>query len=99
MPVSTVTTPTNLSAGTPATKASRFAARAHAAPNPNHLICWRTSRSAPRSRLVAERIAVASYSEMINWVGTADPTTRRVLEDILANEEEHADDMVSLLES
>jgi bacterioferritin len=36
---------------------------------------------------------------MINWVGTADPTTRRVLEDILANEEEHADDMVSLLES
>ncbi len=48
--------------------------------------------------LVAERIAIASYTEMINWVGTADPTTRRVLEDILAKEEEHADDMLTFLE-
>ncbi len=45
--------------------------------------------------LVAERIAVASYTEIIGWLGTGDPTTRRMLEDILAVEEEHAEDLVS----
>lgn len=49
--------------------------------------------------LVAERIAIAAYTEMINWLGSADPTTRRVLESILAREEEHADDMLTLLQS
>lgn len=49
--------------------------------------------------LVAERIAIASYTEMVAWMGTADPTTRRVLEGILAKEEEHADDMLTFLES
>ena len=48
--------------------------------------------------LVAERIAIDSYREMINYVGTDDSTTRRMLEGILAMEEEHADDLVSLLE-
>lgn len=48
--------------------------------------------------LVAERIAIDSYREMIAYVGTDDPTTRRMLEGILAMEEEHADDLVSLLE-
>ena len=48
--------------------------------------------------LVAERIAIDSYREMIDYVGTADPTTRRVLESILAMEEEHAEDMNTLLE-
>ncbi|HET7370379.1 MAG TPA: ferritin-like domain-containing protein [Gammaproteobacteria bacterium] len=48
--------------------------------------------------LVAERIAIDSYREMANYMGENDPTTRRVLEDVLAQEEEHADDMVSLLE-
>ena len=48
--------------------------------------------------LVAERIAIDSYREMINYFGTDDPTSRRMLEGILAVEEEHADDLVSLLE-
>lgn len=49
--------------------------------------------------LVAERIAIDSYREMISYVGNDDPTTRRMLEGILAMEEEHADDLVSLLET
>ncbi len=48
--------------------------------------------------LVAERVAIDSYREMIAWLGAKDPTTRRMLEGILAMEEEHADDLVSLLE-
>jgi len=51
-----------------------------------------------REDLVAERIAIESYSEMIGYLGTDDPTTRRVLEEILADEEEHADDLRGLLE-
>ena len=48
--------------------------------------------------LVAERIAIDSYRDMINYFGNDDPTTRRLMETILAVEEEHADDLVSLLE-
>ena len=48
--------------------------------------------------LVAERIAIDSYREMINYLGNDDPTTRRMMEGILAMEEEHADDLVNLLE-
>ena len=48
--------------------------------------------------LVAERIAIESYREMIAYLGTQDPTTRRMLEQILASEEEHADDLSSLLQ-
>lgn len=48
--------------------------------------------------LIAERIAIESYSEIIQWLGDGDPTTRRMLEDILAVEEEHADDLLNLLE-
>ena len=51
-----------------------------------------------RENLVAERIAIESYTEMINYIGDNDPTTRRLLEEILAVEEEHAEDLVSLLE-
>src|SRR5437870_6020619 len=47
--------------------------------------------------LVAERIAIDSYRDMINYVGNDDPTTRRMMEGILAVEEEHADDLVNLL--
>ena len=47
--------------------------------------------------LVAERIAIDSYREMIQYFGNDDPTSRRMLEGILAMEEEHADDLVSLL--
>jgi bacterioferritin len=48
--------------------------------------------------LVAERIAIESYREMINFIGPRDPTSRRLLESILAQEEEHAEDLVDLLE-
>ncbi|MDI5964498.1 ferritin-like domain-containing protein [Streptomyces sp. SL13] len=48
--------------------------------------------------LVAERVAIASYTEIVQWLGTGDPTTRRVFEDLLAQEEEHADDLRGLLE-
>jgi len=48
--------------------------------------------------LVAERIAIDSYREMIGYIGNDDSTTRRVLEEILAVEEEHAEDMKTLME-
>lgn len=48
--------------------------------------------------LVAERVAIASYLEIIQWLGDGDPTTRRMFESILQTEEEHADDMKNLLE-
>jgi bacterioferritin len=50
-----------------------------------------------RENLVAERIAIESYSEIIRWLGNDDPTTRKLIEDILKVEEEHADDMANLL--
>lgn len=50
-----------------------------------------------REDLIAERIAIATYSEIIRWLGNDDPTTRKLMEEILANEEEHADDMAKLL--
>ncbi|HEX3248953.1 MAG TPA: ferritin-like domain-containing protein [Pyrinomonadaceae bacterium] len=49
--------------------------------------------------LVAERIAIDSYREMITYFGNDDPTSRRLMEEILAVEEEHADDLVNLLET
>ena len=48
--------------------------------------------------LVAERIAIDSYRDMIRYFGDDDPTSRRMLEGILAVEEEHAEDLVSLLD-
>jgi len=47
--------------------------------------------------LIAERIAIESYGEMIRYIGDGDSTTRTMLEEILATEEEHADDMSNLL--
>lgn len=58
-----------------------------------------TLRGMVEENLVAERVAVATYSEIVRWIGDDDPTTRRILETILAHEEEHADDMARLLES
>lgn len=52
-----------------------------------------------REDLVAERVAIESYSEIIRWLGDKDVTTRRLMEDILAVEEEHADDMLTLLQA
>jgi bacterioferritin len=51
-----------------------------------------------REDLVAERVAIESYREMINFVGDGDSTTRRMLEAILAAEEEHAEDLISLIQ-
>lgn len=51
-----------------------------------------------RENLIAERIAIESYSEIVRWLANDDPTTRRMVEDILKVEEEHADDMSNLLE-
>lgn len=48
--------------------------------------------------LVAERIAIDTYREFIQYIGNDDPTTRRMIETILASEEEHAEDLSSLLE-
>jgi bacterioferritin len=48
--------------------------------------------------LVAERIAIDSYREMITYFGDQDPTSRRMMEEILAVEEEHADDLVNMLQ-
>jgi bacterioferritin len=47
--------------------------------------------------LIAERIAIMVYRKMIEWFGTGDPTTRRMLEELLKDEEDHADDLSDLL--
>ncbi|MET7765804.1 ferritin-like domain-containing protein [Streptomyces sp. NPDC005336] len=47
--------------------------------------------------LLAERIVIASYQEIIRWLGDHDPTTRRLMESILEEEEKHADDLVDLI--
>lgn len=50
-----------------------------------------------RENLIAERIAVQTYSEIARWLGEDDPTTRRLIESLLEVEEEHAEDMKNLL--
>ncbi len=50
-----------------------------------------------REDLVAERIAIESYSEIIRWLGNDDPTTRSLIENILKAEEEHADELSNML--
>lgn len=52
-----------------------------------------------KENLIAERIAVETYRELIQFIGDKDPTTRRMLEDILAVEEEHADDLAGLMQA
>jgi bacterioferritin len=47
--------------------------------------------------LVAERVAIDSYTDIVKYLGEDDPTTRRMMEEILAREEEHANDMSNLL--
>ncbi|MFC0038427.1 ferritin-like domain-containing protein [Actinomadura rayongensis] len=50
-----------------------------------------------RDNLEAERIVISTYQEIIRWLGDGDPTSRRLMEFILAEEEDHADDLVDLL--
>jgi len=51
-----------------------------------------------KENLIAERIAIDSYKEIVLYLGEKDPTSRRLMEEILAKEEEHADDLANLLE-
>jgi bacterioferritin len=67
--------------------------RAHAEYKPG-----KDLRDMVRENLVAERIAIDSYREMIDYIGDRDTTTKRMLEHVLAQEEEHADDMKDLLD-
>ena len=71
-----------------------LAERAHTdytTPDPNNL------DQMLRDNLLAERIVIEAYQELVRWLGDGDPTTRRLLEKILEEEEEHADDLVDLL--
>ncbi len=54
-------------------------------------------RSMIEEDLVAERIAISTYAEIARWLGDGDPTTRRLVEQLLAEEEEHADDLRDLM--
>lgn len=79
--------------GAPDMDPSHLAARSH-----SEYRTASTLREMIEENLVAERIAVASYTEVVAWLGAGDPTTRRLFEDILAVEEEHADDLVAMLD-
>jgi bacterioferritin len=78
--------------GEPNFEPSQLTARSH-----SEYRVGRTLEEAIRENLVAERIAIDSYREIIQYIGDSDPTTRRIMEDILATEEEHADDLADLL--
>ena len=67
--------------------------RSHAEYRPGHDL-----RDMVKEDLIAERIAIDSYREMINYIGDRDTTTKRILEHVLAQEEEHANDMADLLD-
>lgn len=60
-------------------------------------VAGETLNSMIKEDLIAERIAIESYREMIAYLGDTDPTTQRMLKEILAIEEEHAEDLASLL--
>jgi bacterioferritin len=78
--------------GEPKMDPSQLASRSH-----SEYRTGRTVQEAIRENLVAERIAIDSYREMVQYLGDSDPTTRRLMEEILAVEEEHADDLADLL--
>ena len=58
----------------------------------------RNLRQLIQENLIAERVAIDTYGEIARWLGDDDPTTRRLIEWILGQEEEHADDLSNLLE-
>ena len=70
-----------------------LAERSHA-----EYVAGQSLESMIREDLVAERIAIDSYKEAIRYLGNQDPTTRRLFEEILAQEEEHAEDLSSMLQ-
>jgi len=79
--------------GEPDLDPATLAVRSHAEYRPGHDL-----RDMVKEDLIAERIAIDSYREMINHIGDRDTTTKRVLEHVLAQEEEHANDMADLLD-
>ena len=79
--------------GEPDLNPDTLTARSHA----EYKTC-RHLREMVNENLIAERIAIDSYRELINSVGASDPTTRRLLEAILAQEEEHADEFADMLD-
>jgi bacterioferritin len=79
--------------GTPDLNPDTLTARSHA-----EFITARDLITMIKENLIAEHIAIASYTEIIQWLGDNDITTRRLFEDILSVEEEHADDMLGYLE-
>jgi bacterioferritin len=79
--------------GEPDLNPDTLKARAHAEYRPSSKVA-----DMLRENLIAERIAIDSYREIIAYLADADPTSRRLMEEILAKEEEHADDLSSLLE-
>ena len=78
--------------GEPDFSPAELAARSH-----SEYAAGTTLREMMREDLVAERIAIDTYGQIIRYIGDDDPTTRRMLEGILANEEEHADDLATML--
>ncbi len=79
--------------GEPDFNPSTIAARSHAEYDDSSDI-----KAMIRANLIAERVAIESYRQMIERIGDTDPTTKHMLIDIMAVEEEHADDMKDLLE-
>jgi bacterioferritin len=79
--------------GAPDFSPQGLASRAHA----DYVECD-TLQEMIQENLVAERIAIDTYREMARWFGDADPTTKRLLEGILSQEEEHADELSDLLQ-
>lgn len=78
--------------GEPDLNPATLAARSHAEYVPgNDLV------DMVKEDLVAERIAISTYEEIVRWLGDDDVTTRRLMESILEKEEEHADDLLNLL--
>lgn len=78
--------------GTPDFSPEGLASRSH-----SEFVEGNNLREMIEEDLVAERIAIDSYREIIQYLGDRDPTSRRIMENILAQEEEHADDMAGLL--
>jgi bacterioferritin len=80
--------------GDPELNPDSFLARAHTEYNtPDDLV------GMIKEDLVGERVVIQAHAEIIAWLGTDGPTSRRLFEEILADEEEHADDMLTLLET
>jgi len=78
--------------GSPNFNPATFAARSHAEYDESEDV-----QAMVRADLIAERVAIESYRQMIEAIGDKDPTTRNMLIDIMAVEEEHADDMRDLM--